>query len=114
MDSSLAHPALPEHDSLISLPNQPLVEKSVELALPSIIHSVYEESSDDHTAHILFISSDSHESKSDPPIPIVQGSPSPSPTQHGKNHMIPPPSSYVISFDWGPLTAFCLPYYAPF
>jgi len=28
--------------------------------------------------------------------------------------MIPPPSSYVVSFNWGPLTAFHLPSYVPF
>ena len=28
--------------------------------------------------------------------------------------MIPPPSSYVISFDWSHLTAFHLPSYVPF
>jgi len=28
--------------------------------------------------------------------------------------MIPPPSSSIVSFDWGPLTIFCLPPYVPF
>ena len=28
--------------------------------------------------------------------------------------MIPPPSSSVVSFDWGPLTPFRLPSYVPF
>ena len=32
LDSSLSHPALPKHDSLVFFPDQPLVEKSVDLA----------------------------------------------------------------------------------
>ncbi len=113
MDSSLTHHALPKNDSLTSIPNQPLVEKSVDLDLPLVFHSILEESGD-HTAHVLLISLDYQESKSDPPILIVQESPSPIPVGHGGNHMIPPPSSFVISFDWGPLTAFRLPSYVPF
>lgn len=52
--------------------------------------------------------------KSDPPVLAVQESPSPIPVEHGGNHMIPPPSSFVISFDWIKLTAFNLPSYVPF
>ena len=48
----------------MSIPDQPLVEKSVNLAMPSVV--VPEESSD-HTTHVFLVSSDSHESKSDPP-----------------------------------------------
>ena len=70
LDSSLVHPTLPKHESLMSVPHQPLVEKSVNLALPLLFHSVLEES-DDHTARVLLVSSDSHESNSDPPIPVV-------------------------------------------
>lgn len=70
LDSSLSHPALLEHDSLVSVPNQPLVEKGVDLAPPLIVHSVPEESGDQST-HVLLISSYSHELKSDPPIPFV-------------------------------------------
>jgi len=97
----------------LSVPNQPLVEKSVRLSPPSIDHYVLEESGD-HTAHVLLVSSDSHESKRDPPVPVVQESFSSIPGKHGDNHMIPPPSSYVISFDLSQLTAFHLPYYVPF
>jgi len=100
----------PKKDSLVSIPDQPLIKKSVDLALPLVSHSIPEETGD-HTAHVLLVSSDSHESKSDPPIPVFQESPSPIPVQHGGNHMIPPPNSFVVSFDWGPLTAFHLPYY---
>jgi len=35
LDSSLSHPALLENDSLLSVPGQPLVKKSVDLASPS-------------------------------------------------------------------------------
>ena len=98
MDSSLAHTALPEQDSLMSVPETPLVEKSVDLVSPPVSHSVPEESGD-HTAPVLLVSSDSHESESDPPIPVVQESPSSIPVQHGGNHMIPQPSNYVVFFD---------------
>jgi len=113
LDSSLAHPALLKRDSLVSAPNQPLVRKSVNLATPSTDHYILKESGD-YIAHVLLISSDSHESKSDPPVPVVQESPYPIPAKNGGNHMIPPPSSSIISFDWGPLAALCLPSYVPF
>lgn len=90
-----------------------MVEKSVDLVPPLVAHSVPTESGD-HTAHVLLVSSDSHESKGDPPILVVQERPSPIPVEHGGNHMIPLPSSSTISFDWGLLTAFCLPSYVPF
>ena len=54
--SSLSHPALPERDSLVSVPSQPLVRTSVDLAPYSVVHSIPEESSDDHTAHVLLVS----------------------------------------------------------
>ena len=57
----------------MSFPDQPLVEKSVDLALPPVAHSVLEERSD-LTAHVLLVSSDSHESKSDPPVSADQES----------------------------------------
>ena len=70
LDSYLTHPALLEHDSLVSILDRPLVEKSVDLAPPLVVHFVLEESSG-HTTHVLLVSSDSHESKSDPPILVV-------------------------------------------
>ena len=103
LDSSPIHPALPERDSLLFVLNQPLVGKSVDSVLPLANLSVSEKSGD-HTAHVLLVSSDSHESKSDPPVPVVQESPSPILVQNGGNNMIPPPSSFVVSFGWGPLT----------
>lgn len=113
LDSSLTHPSLPEHNSLVLVPNQPLVGKSVNLVLKLATHFVPEEHSD-HTTHVLLVSSDSHESKSDPPIPVVQESPSSIPVEQGGNHVLPPLSSSIISFDWGHLTAYCLPSYVPF
>ena len=47
-------------------------------------------------------------------LPVFQEIPSSIPTEHQGNHMIPPPSIDVISFDWGPLIAFRLPSYVPF
>ena len=76
MDSSLAYPDLLEHDSHVFVPDQPLVEKSVYLARLLVVNSVPKESSD-HTTHVLLISVDSHESKSDLPILVVQEIPYP-------------------------------------
>lgn len=59
LDSSLSFPSLLERDSLLSVLEQNLVEKSVDLVPPLVSHSLLEESSD-HTAHILLVSSDSH------------------------------------------------------
>jgi len=83
------------------------------LSSPPVDHSVPEEHHD-HTAHVLLISSYSPESENDPPIPIDSESPSSFPVEHRGNHMIPPPSSSIISFDWSHLTTFCLPSYVPF
>lgn len=106
LDSSLSHPALPKHESHVSIPNQSLVEKCVNLAMPSVFHSVTEESSD-HTSHVLLISSDSLESKSGPLLPVIQDSP-PIQVTHGGNHMITSPSSSIVSYDWSWLTSFNL------
>jgi len=96
----------------VSVPDQPLVEKSVDLSLSLVDHSIPEESGD-HTAHVLLISSDSHESKSGLPIPVVQESPSPILVKHVGNHMMPPTSSSIISFNWSHLNIFHLPSYVP-
>lgn len=71
LDPSLACRDLLEHDSLVFVQNQPLVVKSVDLVPPPISHSVPEKSGD-HTTHVLLVSSNSHESKSDPPVLIIQ------------------------------------------
>jgi len=99
--------------TLLCLLDQQLVEKSVDLVPPLVVHSIPEESSD-NISHVILISSYSHESKSDNPISIIQESPSPIPVQHGNNHMIPPPCSFVSYFDWSQLTAFRLPSYVYF
>ena len=113
LESSLAHPALHEPASLVSISDQPLVGESVDLVSPPVVHSVPKESGD-HTAHLLLVSSDSHESKNDPFVLVVQESPSSIPAKHEGNHMIPPPSSYVVSFNWSHLTTYHLPSYVPF
>ena len=70
LDSSPAHHSLPQQDSLVYVSNQPLVENNVDLAPPSVVHFVLEES-DHHISHVLLVSSDSHESKSYPPVSVV-------------------------------------------
>lgn len=59
-DSSLAHPALAKPDCVMSVPDQPLVEKSVDLVSPLVVHSVSEEHND-NIAHVLLVSSNSPE-----------------------------------------------------
>jgi len=99
LNSSLVNPTLLEHDYLVSILDQPLVGRSVDLALPLVAHSVPKESGD-HITYVLLVSSDSHESKSDPPIPIVQESPSSIPARNVGSHMIPPPSSLLSLSIW--------------
>jgi len=113
LDSSLVHPDLPKPSCVMSVSDQPLVEKSVDLVSPPVVHSI-PEVRNGHTAHVLLISLDSPESKSDPPIPADQESPSSIPVEHGGNHTVPPLSSFVVPFDWSHLIAFCLPSYVPF
>ena len=84
-----------------------MVGESVNLGSLPVGHYVSEE----HHAHVLLVSSDSPESKNDPPIPADPESPS---SEQGGNHTIPPPSSSVISFDRSHLTAFRLPSHVPF
>ena len=113
MDSSLAHPPPLDSDSIVSIPDQSLVKESVGLVSPPVVHSVPKEHNY-HIAHVLLISSDSPESKNDPPILTDQEIPYSIPTEHRANHMIPPSSSSVVSFDWSHLTTFCLRSYVPF
>ena len=95
LDSSLVHPPLSELGCAKPIPDQPLVGESVDLGSPLFDHFVSEECH----AHVLLVSSDSPEFEIDPPIPADQESPSSVPVEHGGNHMIPPPSSSVVSFD---------------
>jgi len=110
LDSSLVHSPLSEPSCAKPVLDQPLVGESVDLGSPPVDHSVSEE----RHAHVLLISSDSPESKNDPPIPADLEGPSLIPVEHGGNHMIPPPSSSVVFFYWSHLTAFRLPSYVPF
>lgn len=113
LDSCLVHPSLPKPGYAQPVLYQPLVRKSVDLDSPPMVDSVPDEHHDS-TAHVLLVSSDSLEPENDPPIPTDSESPSSVPIEHGGNHMIPPPSSSVISFNWSCLTAFRLPSYMPF
>jgi len=72
--------------------DQPLVKVSVDLGSPTVYHSVSED-------HVLLVSSDSPESKSDNRIPVDQGGPPLVPVEQRGSHTIPPPSSSVVSFD---------------
>lgn len=111
--SSLTHPSLPEPNSIVFIPYQPLVEESVNLVSPPVAH-VVPEVHNGHIAYVLLVSSDSHESKDGSPILTTHESPSSILAAHGGNHTICPPSSFVISFDCSYLTTFCLPSYVPF
>lgn len=77
LDSSISRNAVPKQDSLVFVLDQPLVKKSVDLVPPLVAQFVMEESGD-HTAYVILVSLDSHESKSDPSIPVVEEIPSPS------------------------------------
>lgn len=102
--SSLVQASLPEPGCVQLVPDQPLVGKSVDSS-PPLAHSL----SDENHAHVLLVSSDSPESRNDSLNPAaLEGSPS-VPLAHGGNHMIPPPSSLVASFDWNRLITGRLP-----
>lgn len=108
--SSLVQPPLPEPSYALPVPDQPLVGKSVDSSSPPVDHSVSEE----HHSHVLLVSSDSPESRNDSHIPAAAESPASVPLEQGVNHMIPPPSSLVVSFDWSHLTTSPLPSHVPF
>jgi len=93
--SSLVQAPLPEPRCAKPVPDQPLVGKNVDSGSPPVDHSISEE----HHAHVLLISSDSPQSKNDSPIPVDPDIPSLVPLGQGGNHMIPPPSSSIVSFD---------------
>jgi len=110
LDSSLVHPPPFEPGCAKTIANQALVGESVDLGSPPVDHSISEE----HHAHVLLVSSDSLASKNDSPILADLESHSSVPVGQGGNHTIPPPSSFVITFDWSHLTTFHLPSYVPF
>jgi len=105
LNSSLVQPPLPKPGCAKPVLDQPLVGKSVDSGSPPIDHSVSEE----HNSHVLLVSSDSPESGNDTPIPATPERPASVPLEQGGNHMIPPPSSLVASFDWSRLTTYRLP-----
>ena len=114
--SSLVNPTLFESESHGSILDQPLVEKMVDLVLPSVNRASVVES-EPHTAQVLLVSSVSNEMEGNPPIPKVHEINSPIPiTQEGSSHVprITPPSSLVTSFDWSRLTGYHLLSYVPF
>ena len=76
----------------------------------SVIHSVSEESN----SHVLLVSSDSPELDDGFPIPDSPENCDSVPPEQGGNHMVPPPSSSVVSFDWSRLTTPPLPSHVPF
>ena len=86
--SPLVQAPLPEPGYAQPVPDQPLVRQSV-------IHSVSEESN----SHILLVSLDSPELDDGFPVPTSPKNCDSVPSEQGANHMVPPPSSSVISFD---------------
>ena len=122
-----------------SVPEQPLVVGSVELA-PSAVHQVFSVESGSHTPQVLLISSNSSDFEKDYPIPVPEEeAPSPPVTEVLKDtpptfemevvedapssvtlgkdllsSMVAPPSSLVTSFDWNRFAGYRLPSYVPF
>ena len=127
-ESPLVNPAPPKIQIQESIPDQPLVVGSVELA-PSTVHQVFSVESGPHTPHVLLVSSDSSDLEKDPPIPVTQEF-SPlypmsmiqedaplAPVTPGDDHlnsMVSPLSILVASFDWRRFSRYCLPSYVPF
>jgi len=108
LHSSLVHSSLPDPGCVKVVPDQTLVEMSVDLVSPLVVPPIPEEHHD-LSAHVLLVSLDSPESKNDPSILTDQEDPSSFPIEHGSDHMIPPPSSVVVSFNWSQLTTLHLP-----
>ena len=106
---SLVQAPLPEPGCSQPVLDPPLVGKGVDSSSTPLKHSVSEE----QNSHVLLISSDYPE--------LDKGSLETSPenldsvlSEQGGNHMVPPPSSSVISFDWSRLTTPPLPSHVPF
>lgn len=89
-DSSLVCPP-PEPGCAKPVPNQPLVEKSVNLGSPPVDHSVSEE----RHAHVLLVSLDSLASEND--SPFLANPESPSPVLGGQGEIIRFPHQLVWS-----------------
>ena len=108
--SSLVRAPLPESGCTQPTPDQPLVGKSVDLSSPFVDHSLSEQ----QNSHVLLVSSDSPQSGHDSLVPAASENPASVPFEQGGNHMIPPTSSSVISFDCSHLTTPPLPSHVPF
>ena len=70
-ESSLVDPAPLEIKIQESIPDQPLVMGSIELA-PSMVHQVFSVESGSHIPQVLLVSSDSSDLEKDSPVPISQ------------------------------------------
>jgi len=108
-DSSLVQPPLPKPGCTQPIPDQPLVGKSVDSSSLPVDHSVSEE----RNSHVLLVSYDSPELEDDSLVPAAPEDPISVSLEQGGNHMVPPPSSSVVSFDWSRLTT-PLPSHVPF
>ena len=77
-EPSLVNPAPPKIQIHESIPSQPLVVGSVELA-PSAVHQVFSVKSGSHTPHGLLVSSDSLDLEKYSPVPVPLESTPPPP-----------------------------------
>ena len=104
---SLVNPTLSESESYESILDQPLVEKMVDLAPPSVNRNFPIESE----------SSVLNKLEVNPPIPEVHERNSLVPIEKEDSSHVPmthPLSSLVTSFHWSGLVKYCLPSYVPF
>ena len=98
--SSLVQTPLPKPGCAQPALDQPLVRKGDNSHSPPVDHPVSEESN----SHVLLVSSESPELDKDFGISTAPETSDSVPSEQGGNHMIPPPSSSVVSFDWSRLT----------
>jgi len=108
--SSLVQTPLPEPGCAQPALDQPLVGKGDDSHSPPVDHPVSEESN----SHVLLVSSESPDLDKDFGISTAPETSDSVPSEQGGNHMIPPPSSSVVSFDWSHLTTPPLPSHVPF
>lgn len=107
---SLVNPALFESESRESILNQPLVEKTIDLA-PPLVKCTFLVESEPHTTQVLLVSSVSNELEGNPPIYEVHERSSHIPIAlEGSSHTPTPPSpsSLVTLFDWSRLAGYPL------
>ena len=124
----MVDPTSPKIKNHKSIPDQPLVTKSVDLT-PLVVHQVFSVESGSHPPHVLLVSSGSSDLEKYYSILVVQEAAPPAPMMEfledaplapvtpGDDHvisMVPPPSSLVASFDWSRFAGYHLPSYVPF